>query len=377
MKISIADPYFDESDRKWIHRELDSILDGALSMGPNVEAFEKEFAEMVGTRYAIATSSCTAALEMALNALGVGSGSEVIIPAQTFIATGMAVHLAGGVPVFAEISDETFCLDLSDVKTRVNSKTRGIILVHWAGVITPEIEEFRVYCKNRKLFLLEDAAHSPGAMYGGRSAGSIGEAGCFSFYPTKIITSGEGGMLTTNNHDIADHVRSLRHRGRDFSATSEQYNRAGRNNRMTEMAALLGRVQLSHLKENLSKRRKIASAYKNEFEDDARIRLIAPNNDTESSYWKFPILVNTESEREIITKRMHGDGISVDWTYQPALHLQPIFQELYGTGKGQLPRTEELLNRHICLPCHPRMDKKEVSYVIESLRFALDAALGS
>lgn len=371
-KINMAAPYFSEEDRVRIHREMDAILDGALSMGPNVQAFEREFAAVVGVRHAIAMNSCTAAIEVALLALGV-AGGEVIIPAETFIATGMAVHLVGGIPVFAEISESTFCLDLEDVKRRINARTRGVILVHMAGLITPDIIEFRSYCDAHGLFLIEDAAHAPGAMLSRRRAGSFGHAGCFSFYPTKVLTAGEGGMLTTNSDGVAAHARSLQHRGRDMQASTEQYSLAGRNIRMTEMAALLGRVQLSHLEEFLEKRRKVAAIYQSEFQNDERIRLILPDEAGASSYWKIPALLAPETKRAAVTENMKNAGVSVDWAYQPALHLQPVFRDLYGTTVGQLPRTEDLLARHICLPCHPQMSEEDAIYAAKSLKAALNA----
>ena len=196
QRINMADPHFTPEDRKWIHQELDHILDGALSMGPNVQAFELEFAVRVGVRHAIAMNSCTSALEAALRSR-LAPGKEVIIPAETFIATGMAVHAAGGKPVFGEISDATLCLDLEDVKQKVTPRTAGVILVHMAGLVSPDILHFRKFCDDSSLFLIEDAAHAPGASHAGKMAGAFGHAGCFSFFPTKVITAGEGGMLTT------------------------------------------------------------------------------------------------------------------------------------------------------------------------------------
>jgi len=368
----MADPYFSEKDRAWIHKEIDSILDDALSMGPNVQAFETEFACMAGVNHSIAMSSCTAALEVSLTFQNIAEG-EVIVPAETFVATGMAVLLAGGTPVFAEVSASTFCLDLNDVKRRVNNKTKGIILVHFSGMITPDINKFVEFCNERNLFLIEDAAHAPGAMLDGNAAGSFGNAGCFSFYPTKVITAGEGGMLTTNDDDLAMYARSQQHRGRDMQASVEQYTLPGRNIRMTEMAALLGRVQLSHLDEFLEQRQKLAEIYRYEFEADSRVTVVLPNEKKSSSCWKIPVLLDATIDRDRLTAEMGEAGVSVDWAYQPALHLQPIFRNLYGNIEGQLPHTEAILARHLCLPCHPQMRVDDAVYVVRSLKNALDS----
>lgn len=362
----MAAPFFSEDDRKWIHREIDVILDGALSMGPNVHAFELEFAARVGVRHAIAMNSCTSALEAALLSKGV-AGREVIIPAETFIATGMAVHLAGGIPVFAEISESTLCLDLDDIKRRVTPRTAGVLLVHMAGLITPDIFEFRQFCDDSGLFLIEDAAHSPGARYGGREAGSFGHAGCFSFFPTKVITTGEGGMLTTDDDGIAAFARSFQHRGRDMQSQIERYVLSARNVRMTEISALLGRVQLSHLDEFLVRRRQVAAIYEHELSGQPELRMILPATPDASSFWKVPLLLDHSIDRASITERMAVAGVAVDWAYQPALHLQPVFRELYGTMEGMLPRTEGILSRHLCLPCHPRMTDKDAIYVARTL----------
>lgn len=366
-QIKMADPYFSEEDRKWIHRGIDEILDSSLSMGKNVQSFEGEFAARVGVRYAVAMNSCTATLEAALLSRNV-AGREVIIPAETFVATGVAVHLAGAIPVFAEISSSTLCLDINDVAHKVTSKTAGVILVHMAGMITPDILEFRRLCDENGLFLIEDAAHSPGARHGGREAGSFGHAGCFSFFPTKVITAGEGGMLATNDDALAEFARSFQHRGRDMQSQNERYVIPGRNVRMTETSALLGRVQLSHLDEFLVRRRQVATIYKRELSRQSGIHMIFPLTLESSSFWKVPLLLDPSLDRILITKRMAEAGIAVDWTYQPALHLQPVFRNLYGTAEGLLPRTEDLLSRHLCLPCHPRMTDEDAVYVAEVLR---------
>jgi len=365
-KINMADPHFDEKDRKWIHQEIDVILDGKLSMGPNVHAFEQEFAARVGVRYAIAMNSCTSVLEAVLHFYGV-SDREVIIPSETFIATGMAVHLAGGKPVFSEILESTLCLDLEDVKRKMTSKTAGVIIVHMTGMITPDVLEFRKFCDDNKLFLIEDAAHSPGARLLGKEAGSFGHAGCFSFFPTKVITSGEGGMLTTDDEAMAIFARSYQHRGRDMQSQAEQYSMPGRNVRMTEMSALIGRVQLSHLDTFLAQRRHLASIYKRELSGVLEVTLILPTALESSSFWKMPLLLGTRLDRAMITSNMAKVGIAVDSAYQPALHLQPVFQELYGFTKGMLPVTEAILERHLCLPCHPRVSEEDAIYVAAEL----------
>lgn len=375
-KITMADPYFSPQDRERIHAEVEAILSGQLSMGPNVKGFEEEFARMVGVRYAIAMNSCTSALEAGMIGLGIKPGDEVIIPAETFIATGMAVHLVRGVPVFAEISPETFCLDLEDVKRRVTSLTKGIIIVYMGGLIPPNIEDFRRFCDAQGLFLLEDAAHASGARLGGKAAGSFGHAGCFSFFPTKVITTGEGGMLTTDDEGLARVVRSLQHRGRDFDSAQELYSIPGRNVRLPEFSALLGRIQLEHIEEFLAERRRIMVIYRQGLQDDERVKLVTPVQETASAYWKVPLLLPQGVDRPALISYMQGAGVFVDYAYNPPMHLQPVFRALYEISEGHLPVTEDLLSRHICLPCHPRICDEEANHVVKSLKSALDRFIG-
>jgi perosamine synthetase len=369
--INMASPHFDSVDRQRIHQELDNILDGALSMGPNVKAFENAFAKRVGVRHAIAMNSCTSALEAVLSAHRV-DGLEVIVPAQTFVATGMAVHLCGGIPIFAEINPENLCLSLQDVKKRITQKTAGIILVHMAGMITPEVNEFRKFCDEKNIFLIEDAAHAPGAQFNGCEAGSLGHAGCFSFYPSKVLTSGEGGMVTTNDDTIAEYVRSFQHRGRDMKSSEEEYIIPGRNVRMNEMSALLGLVQLGHLDDFLERRRTVADIYSQELKDFNYIKRIIPGNRISSSFWKYPILLSPGINRLAVAEILAKDQINVDWAYFPALHLQPVFKKLYKTSSGMLPLTEDLLNRHLCLPCHQRISDDEAYFVVQRLKKAIN-----
>lgn len=363
----MAHPFFDSADRKRIHREIDYILDESLSMGKNTRTFEAEFSSRVGVKHAVAMNSCTSTLEAALLANNV-KDKEVIVPSQTFIATGMSVHLAGGKPVFAEISPSTLCLDLDDVKKRVTAKTAGIILVHMTGIITPDILDFRIFCDQNDLFLIEDAAHAPGANLNGREAGSFGHIGCFSFYPTKVITAGEGGMLMTNDDEIASYARSFQNRGLDISAKDERYIMPGRNVRMTEMSALIGRVQFDRLSEFIGRRRELAQIYINELSEFNGIKLIIPKDLKSSAFWKVPALLNSNLSRPRVTKFLSENGITIDWAYQPALHMQPVMQNLYNSFEGQLPITEDCLRRNINLPCHPRLTNEDVVFTCNKLK---------
>jgi dTDP-4-amino-4,6-dideoxygalactose transaminase len=366
-RVEIAAPFFTEEDRARIHAGVDQILSGALSMGPNVKAFEQEFGRRSAVKHAVAVNACTSALEIALAALGLEPGDEVIVPPLTFIATGMAVHLAGGKPVFAELSEDTLCLDFKDVEQRVTPRTRGVILVYFAGLMPPGLDAFIRYCRERGLFVIEDAAHAPGARRGGRAAGSWGDAGCFSFYPTKVITAGEGGMLTTNDDAIGAAAHSMQHRGRDLAAAQEQYTLPGRNVRMTELTALVGRVQLARLDEYLAARRAVVAHYASALAGHQHGCLVLADEPEASSYWKLPLLLEPGRDRDAVAAKLREAGVQSDQGYSPLMHLQPVMRRLYGAGEGSLPRSEALHSRLLCLPCHPLVAPEDVERAVEAL----------
>jgi perosamine synthetase len=338
-------------------------------MGPRVSRFEQEFAAFCGQPYAVAFPNCTSSMEAALRALGVGPGDEVLVPVETFIATGMVVSLVGAIPVFTEVSGDTFSMDFDDAWSRVSERTKGAIVVHFGGFISPGLPEFVTRMHQSGRFVIEDAAHAPGAELHGKRAGSLADAGCFSFYPTKIMTTGEGGMLVTARPDLAETARSLQHRGRDMAAREERYVLPGRNNRFTEIAAAMGLSQLRCLPEFLNSRRRVAALYDELLlRSELFIPLLAANGSA-PSYWRYTVKPTMKVDRNELRSRLAGDRITIDWAYDPPLHLQPVYQNQLGTRPGMLPYSEELLARHICLPVHARMREIDVEYVVERLLY--------
>jgi len=365
--LTTAFPYFPPEEQQWLAGELSQILNGMLAMGPRVAQFEKEFAAYCGQPYGIAFPSCTSSMEAALLAFGVGPGDEVLVPVETFIATGMVVSLVGATPVFTEISPGSFSMDFDDAWSRVSEKTKGAIVVHFGGFISPQLPAFVAKMRASGRFVIEDAAHAPGAELNGKLAGSIGDAGCFSFYPTKIMSTGEGGMLVTARQDIAKTVRSLQLRGRDLDAPGELYVRAGRNNRFTEIAAAMGLSQLRSLPEFLAARRRVAAIYDEMLlRSELFVPLLAEDGSV-PSYWRYIATPTVAIERVTLRDRLAADKITIDWAYDPPLHLQPVYQQTMGTRRGMLPRSEDMLARHICLPVHARMRDKDAEFVAQRL----------
>ena len=375
--LATAFPYFPPDEQEWLSRELSQILNAQLAMGPRVAQFEKEFAAYCGQPYGIAFPSCTSALEATLLALGVGPGDEVLVPVQTFIATGMVVNLTGARPVFTEIAADTFSMDFEDAWSRVNERTRGAIVVHFGGYISPQLPEFieRMHASGR--FVIEDAAHAPGAELDGKRAGSLGDAGCFSFYPTKIITTGEGGMAVTARDDLAKTIRSLQNRGRDMNNPAESYVLAGRNNRFTEIAAAMGLSQLRSLPEFLERRRSVAAIYDELLlQSELFVPLLAENG-SNPSYWRYVATPTVAIDRAALRDKLAADKISIDWAYDPPLHLQPVFRNLLHTEPGMLPVSESIMSRHICLPVHARMRDEDAAFVVERLLYHVRSSTGT
>ena len=268
MTYKNALPFFHKEDIDLILNEFREILtgNGMLTKGPKSKEFEKKYAEYTGCKYAITTNSCTTALEIVLKTIALKANDEVIVPTQTFIATGSCVVTCGGKVVFCD-SDDDFLLDIEDLKKKISDKTKAVIIVHFAGLIHPRIFELKKHLNERGIFLIEDCAHSNGAKIDGIMSGNIGDFGCHSFYSTKIMTTGEGGMITTNNKILYDKLRNLRTHGIQQNPEKKIYNHGvwyyemqelGYNYRLTDFQAALGLSQLNRADLGIERRIEIA-----------------------------------------------------------------------------------------------------------------------
>jgi dTDP-4-amino-4,6-dideoxygalactose transaminase len=236
-------------------------------------------------------------------------------------------------------------------------------------MISSGLSAFVAELRRRGLFVIEDAAHAPGAELAGRLAGSLADAGCFSFYPTKIMTTGEGGMVTTSSGEIAESVRSTQNRGRNMKSETEIYASIGRNNRFPEVAAAMGLSQLRCLPAFLEARRAVAQVYDEMLTQAANEGvpcrpLLAPAG-SRPSYWRYSVFLDFPVDRPQLRSLLAQDRIAIDWAYDPPVHLQPAFQRAYGTRPGMLPRSEALMSRHICLPVHARLGPIDAEYVAQ------------
>ena len=362
--IGVANPKFTNDQQDAMLVEFKKALNTSLSMGPNVEKLENLFSNSSGASDSIAMNSCTSTIECALAFYNV-KGKKVIVPSLTFSATAMAVVLAGGEPVFAEIDQTTMCLCPRDVESKIDNETVGVIHVHFSGYVAHNITEIRDVTERSGCFLIEDCAHAIGASHCGVHVGLIGDAGCFSFYPTKIATAAEAGILISKHDEILSFARSYQSRGRDLSVYGELYSMPGRNVRLSEFNAIVGNSSMYSLAENLSRRREIAACFDEAFKSIKSIETLASRKGSLSSFWKYLVFLESEAERDKMMTHLFENQIRADTMYTPLLHEQPYFKKIQ--PQLSLPKTENMCRRHICLPCHNHLTDSEVDFIISTV----------
>lgn len=348
--------------------EIDAALgvlrSGALRQGKECDAFEKEFAEYTGAKYAVTSANGSAALHLAYMAL-LKSGDEVLVPSFTFIATGSMVSAVGGKPVFCDIDPETFLIDLSDAEKRLTSRTRAIAPVHLFGNAC-DIDQLKAFAKKHGLLVVWDAAQAHGARYKEKDVGSFDDFVCYSFYPSKNMFVGEGGMTCTNNPDYENKMRYMRSHGQTGKYL---HTMQGLNYRMTDVEAAIGREQLKRLNEMLTVRRRNAALLNNGL---SGLEGICPQKitaNTEHAWHQYCVVIDSETfgcDRDTLAEHLKEGGIASGVHYPRGLHQQPIFEELY--GKCQLPNTEYIAANILALPVHHGLSKDEVHRIIETVK---------
>ncbi|HVW34919.1 MAG TPA: DegT/DnrJ/EryC1/StrS family aminotransferase, partial [Acidimicrobiia bacterium] len=346
-----ARPTFPADDRAAIAKMIEeSLSTGSLTLGPNTGRLEEAFATRHDVPHAVAVSNGTAALEIALRSLaapgGEGPGLDgrtVIVPANTFFATAAAVIHAGGVPRLADIDAATFALSPATVEPLLDDRCAGVVIVHIGGFVSPDTAVLAELCRARGAWLLEDAAHAHGAAFAGRAAGSIGDAGAFSFYPTKVITSGEGGVITTADETLAGEARIYRDQGKAGFLGGDHV-RLGYAWRMSELHAAVGLTQLARLDEFIAVRRRIARLYDTALADIPGITPVLAPDGSAPNYYKYLAVLDEGIDRATVKQALreqHRVGMSGE-VYASPLHRQPVFA---GLATGPLPVAEDLCAR--------------------------------
>ena len=366
--IPSARPYFSEKDREWICAATDVILlTGRLILGPYTEQLEREFAEFIGVNHAIAVSSASAALDIIWDYYNIDS-CEVIVPVNTFIADPISVQRAGGDVAFVDMDPQSYCMNIEDVEDTITDYSAAILAVHIGGLPDPNISVLRELCNDGELYLIEDCSHAHGAVHSdGRKVGSIGDAGVFSFYPTKNMTTGLGGMITTNDERLATHAKMARHHGMTKSLDSVVV--LGSNHLMNEIEAAIGLVQLWNLPMNNTSRNTIALKYIDGLDKIGGFNYPIPEDGVYHVYYKFLADSDRIKDKSILIKTMKEEyGIQVGSLYMRPVNEEPVF------NTSQLDNCQvaaKKLKTQISLPMYSNMSPDDVDCVLESLEEAM------
>ena len=365
-KIPAAKIQFLPEDRQWIAERIQEALStGQLTLGKYGTEFEKGFAQFCGCKHAVAVNSGTSALEIILRAVGI-EGRDVLVPTNTFFATAAAVVHAGGNPVLVEMDPESFSIRPEDVEGKITAKTAGIIVVHIGGIVSRRIRELQELCKKKGIWLVEDAAHAHGSSFEGKMSGSFGLAGAFSFYPTKVMTSAEGGMIVTNDDRIAEEARIYRDQGK-ASFTQNAHVRMGYNWRMSEPHAIIGLRHLERLPSMISDRQEIAGIYDRGLEGFRNLSALNVPEGGVCNYYKYIAVLKEKRDRKALKtllREKYGVSLSGE-VYEEPLHKQPVFAQYVS---GPLAVSEDYCARHVCLPVFSGMQEGEANWVISALK---------
>lgn len=370
--IPLSSPDITESD---IQAVVDVLRTPTLSIGPKVEEFEVACAKVARRRFGIAVSSGTSGLHACMVAAGIGEGDEVITTPFSFVASANCFLMTGAKPVFVDIDPKTYNLDVSRLRRAITPKTKAIVAVEAFGH-PGGMESQEAIAKEHALTLIEDSCEGFGGAAGDRMIGSFGLASVFAFYPNKQVTTGEGGMIVTDDPEFAAMCRSLRNQGRDGMGWLA-HARLGYNYRMSEINAALGLAQVSRLEEILENRRHVAHWYMERLMDNRYLILPTLDDETHMSWFVFVVRLNDlfgPSDRDVLIKELRAEGIGCN-NYFPPIHLQPYMQEKYGFREGDFPVTESLSNRTLALPFYTKMHEEDVDRVVQVLNRLLEKIL--
>jgi UDP-4-amino-4,6-dideoxy-N-acetyl-beta-L-altrosamine transaminase len=357
--------FIDNSDVKAVSK---TIRSGWITQGPTIEFFETKIAQKVGAKYAIAVANGTAALHAACFAAGIGPGDEVIVPTLTFTASANCVLFCNGTPVLCDIDPTTLTIDLHDAERKITKKTKAVIAVDFAGH-SAEWDKLRLIAKKHNLILIDDAAHALGTKYKGKPIGTLADLTTFSFHPVKAITTGEGGMIVTNNKDYFDKMRLFRNHGIikpiNHPAWYQEMVEMGYNYRITDIQTSLGLSQFRKLDKFLHRRQEIALKYIQAFEKIKDI-ILPPHENWSTHAWHiFPIQFKS-LDRNAIFDKLLKSGIKCQVHYLP-IHLHPYYQKKLGYRKGDFPNAEKYFSRCLTIPLFAAMDQKMVNKVIQEI----------
>ncbi len=361
-EIPMSAPDISEED---VQAVADVVRSGRLALGPKTEEFERLVADYVGTSHAVAVSSGTTALHLVVRALGIGPGDEVLVPSFTFAASANVILYERATPVFVDIEPDTYNLDPEDLARKITPRTKAILAVDVFGH-PAEWDAILAIAGRQGLRVIDDACEALGAEYRGRKLGGFGDAATFAFYPNKQMTTGEGGVVVTDDAELASLCRSLRNQGRGEMGSWLEHERLGYNYRMTEMSAALGVSQLARIETLLAKRDRVARMYSERLSGLDFVRPPAVRSHVRMSWFVYVVTLGPGLHRDRVMAALAEQGIPSRGYFSP-VHLQPYIRALLGTREGMLPVTEEAARRTVALPFHGNMTEDEVAQVVEAL----------
>ena len=373
--IALAKPYLTNEEAQ---AAFDTILTGWITQGPKVQEFEEKFAQYTGAKYAVAVSNCTTALHLAMIVAGIKAGDEVICPSMSYIATANAIKYTGATPVFADVLPDTYNIDVDDAEKRITPKTKAILIVHQVG-IPANINAFKKLCKKYGLKLIEDAACAAGSAYGGQKIGAHSEAVCFSFHPRKVISTGDGGMITTNRLDYYERLKLLRQHGMSVNdrvrhesdkIIFEEHVEMGYNYRMTDIQASVGIKQLEKLDWIVNERRKVAAIYNKAFEGVNFFKTLCEPEGSYFNYQSYMVYLkdNCPLTRNELMQKLLDKGIASRRGIMTS-HRELAYKYQY--PDISLPVSEDLQDHSIVLPLYVPMSEDDIKYVIDTVLYLI------
>jgi len=366
MEIPLSRPDITQAERDAV---TEVLLTPQLSLGPKLAEFERLVADFVGTRHAVAVNSGTSGLHLCLRAMGVKPGDEVITTPFSFVASANCILFEGARPVFVDIEPDTWSIHPARMAEAVTARTRALLPVDIFGTIL-DMDAIRAIADRHGLALLEDSCEALGATYQGRRAGSFGDAGVFGFYPNKQITTGEGGMVVTNDERIYQLVTSMRNQGRSTGTGWLAHARLGYNYRLSDINCALGIAQMKRIDEILAQRRRVAGWYQQRLRDESRLTMQKLLPACQISWFVLVVRLTddyTAQQRDQIMHRLRDQGIGCT-NYFPPIHLQPFYVEQFRYQPGDFPVCEALCDRTIALPFHNHLTESDVDTVCRELR---------
>lgn len=365
--IPLSSPFITKEEELVIKKVLKS---GTLSLGSYLKDFESAVAQFIGTKYAVGVSSGTAGLHLSMVTLNLKPGDEVLTSPFSFVASANVILYVGAKPVFVDIDEKTLNIDTQKIENSITKKTRGILPVHIFGYPI-EYKEILKISKKFNLKIIEDACESLGSIYNNKNVGTFGNLSVFAFYPNKQITTGEGGVVVTNNKSEYELLKSLSNQGRSDNGQWLEHDKLGFNYRMDELSAAIGLMQMKKIHYILTSRKKVAQTYKRLLKDISKVATLTDDDKVHKRSWQtFVILLNNGVNRNKVMEYLNAKNIQTK-PYLPSIHLQPYWRKAFGFKKGMFPVSESVSERSLALPFYTDMDPSHIAIVCETLEKAI------